>query len=198
MSHLHTLISRRIESASAASHNEPGRSPELSAVEWMTRTPSGKDGMHSWPALVAPGHRGAAADPRRSRSVIFSGDQRFPRSLFGVARHQRAFSHRHDKYNGAATLVPNVVLSCGQANIDIDEYRTTDSIVFAQPVRVDAIPSMLSCPPRGCAAEHCRARQRHSPVASGKRRHELPRRPFYSCSTRLPTILVCPRFGRRS
>ena len=79
--HLHTLISRRIESASAASHNEPGRSPELSAVEWMTRTPSGKDGMHSWPALVAPGHRGAAADPRKSRSMIFSGDQNFHGAL---------------------------------------------------------------------------------------------------------------------
>ena len=184
MPHLHTLISRRIESASAASHNEPGRSPELSAVEWMTRTPSGKDGMHSWPALVAPGHRGAAADPRESRSKISRATRDFHGALLRVARHQRAFSHRHDKYNGAATLVPNVVLSCGQANIDIDEYRTTDSIVFAQPVRVDAIPSMLSCPPRGCAAEHCRARQRHSPVASGKRRHELPRRPFYSCSTR--------------
>ena len=77
----------------------------------MTRTPSGKDGMHSWPALVAPGHRGAAADPRESRSAIFSGDQRFPRSLFGVARHQRAFSNPHDAYNFARMVVPNVVLA---------------------------------------------------------------------------------------
>ena len=56
------------------------------------------------------------------------------------------------------------VLSCGQANIDIDEYRTTDSIVFAQQVRVDAIPSMHFCfqlPAAGLRRRALPHRQRH-------------------------------------
>ena len=63
--HLHTLISRRIEMCKCGEPNDLGRSPELSAVAWMTRTPSGKDNGGLTRPHVDVGHKAAAADARR-------------------------------------------------------------------------------------------------------------------------------------
>ena len=67
--HLHTLISRRIEMCKCGEPQRARSQSELFAVEWMTRTPSGKDNGGLTRPHVDVGHKAAAADARGAPCV---------------------------------------------------------------------------------------------------------------------------------